>query len=522
MMMSWNDAFRKQRLFVAAGMSDWPSNDDRMFFRDWPRRAHNRPAVCQSSGRRRLVTALRRAATFFAIACLPTASQAQVRTDADRAPTLTIERYPEDWSHLEDPARRTERWTERFKYVPLRKDGSIFLTTGVELRSRYEGYDNPNWGSSPDEGYVWNRLMPYADLHVGSVRIFAQPIVSGITGADRRRRTPVDTTGADLLQAFVEVELEVAEGTSLRGSAGRKLLSLGAGRFISTRYGPGIPQAFDGADATMAGRTRQLTAFYFRPVDTSKGDFDDRGSRQKSTWGVYATQWLGIRRSSGIDAYYLGLRDRRAVYDQGAGKQILHTFGARIFGDTGSWNWNVEAALQRGSFAGKRSSAWGVASEFGYRLKDMPLQPEFSLAADIVSGDGDPDDRVLGTFNPMFPNGKYLGALTPVGPRNLMHVRPSAAIHLHRDVQVSLTAAAFWRESTRDGVYAIPGIVLRSGSDSEARFIGRQFELAAAWQATPELNLSASASQFDPGRFIRETGPSRPIRMISTTANFRF
>ncbi len=32
-------------------------------------------------------------------------------------------------------------------------------------------------------------------------------------------------------------------------SAGRKLMSLGAGRFIDTRYGPNVPQAFDGLDA---------------------------------------------------------------------------------------------------------------------------------------------------------------------------------------------------------------------------------------------------------------------------------
>lgn len=465
---------------------------------------------------------MRRAATSLAIACVPIASQAQVKTDVDRAPTLTIERYPEDWSHLEDRGKRTGRWTERFKYVPFRDDGSIYLTTGVEARSRYEGYDNPNWGSAPDEGYVWNRLMPYADLHVGGMRIFAQPIFSAISGASLRPRTPVDTTGVDVLQAFAEVEANVADGTSLRVSAGRKLLSLGAGRFVSTRYGPGIPQAFDGVDATVAGRTGQVTAFYFRPVDTSPEDFDDRGSRQKSTWGIYATHWLGNGRSFGVDAYYLGLRDRSAVYDQGAGRQILHNFGARVFGDTGSWNWNIEGALQRGSFAGRRASAWGLASEIGYRPRTMPLRPEFRLAFDIVSGDGDPDDPVLGTFAPMFPNGKYLGALTPVGPRNLIHVRPSAAIHPRSDMQVSLTAAAFWRQSTGDGIYAIPGVVLRDGSGSEARFIGKQFELATAWQATPELNLSASASVFDPGRFIRDTGPARPIRMVSAMANFRF
>jgi hypothetical protein len=452
---------------------------------------------------------------------MASAASAQVSTDISRAPTLTIERYSEDWSKLADPAERKGRWTEPFKYIPLNEDGSIYLSTGLEARSRYEGYQNVNWGSAPDDGYVWHRLMPYADLHVGKVRFFAQPILSAISGANRPKR-PVDTTGVDMLQAFAEVELDVARDTKLRLSAGRKLVSLGAGRFIDTRYGPGIPQPFDGFEAVVTGQTRQVTAMYFQPVDTTPGDFDDRRSRDKAVWGLYATQWLGGSRAGGFDVFYLGLRDRNAVFDQGAGREVVHTFGGRIFGDKGAWFWNVESALQRGSFADKRVATWGVGGEIGHRFLRTPLQPVIGLTTDIVSGDGDPNDRKLGTLNPLFPRGKYFGALTPIGPRNLIHIRPTGTIHPRKDMAIALSGVAYWRESTRDGIYAIPGLLVRSGRDSEARFIGKQIELVAAWQATPELNLSASLSAFDPGPFIRDTGPARTIRMAGAMATFRF
>ncbi len=460
-------------------------------------------------------------AAWLPIACMPSVSEAQVRTDIDRAPTLTIERHLEDWSYLAGSNARKGRWPERSKYVPLGEDGAVYLTTGLEARSRYERYAHVNWGSAPDDAYVWHRLMPYADLHVGPARVFAQPIVSGISGARRRPRYPTDTTGADLLQVFVAFETDVADEVSLAVSAGRKLTTLGAGRFINPRYGPGVPQAYDGVDLAVTGRTRQVTVVYFRPVDTRPGHFNDHASRQKATWGAYATQWLGGGRSSGVDAYYLGFRDRGAVFDQGTGRHVVHTFGTRVFADTGAWFGNVEGAIQKGAFAGRPSSAWGMAGEIGHRLA-RPLKPELKLAADVLSGDGDRDDPRLGTFNPLFPNGKYLGALTPVGPRNLIHVRPAVAIQPRADMRISLTAAAFWRQSLEDGVYAIPGVVLRGGDGSDARFIGKQFELASAWQITPELNLSASASVFQPGRFIRDTGPARPIRMVGAMANFRF
>lgn len=122
----------------------------------------------------------------------------------------------------------------------------------------------------------------------------------------------------------------------------------------------------------------------------------------------------------------------------------------------------------------------------------------------------------------MFPRGKYFAAQSPVGPRNLIHVQPSVTVHPGKGLAVSFTGVAYWRASPRDGIYNIPGALVRSGKGSAARFIGKQLELAAAWQATPELNLSASISAFDPGRFIRETGPARTMKVAGAMANFRF
>lgn len=457
----------------------------------------------------------------FATSAMPFAASAQVSTNLERAPTLTIERYSEDWSQLANPANRTGHWTEPFKYIPLSDNGTMHLTTGLEARSRYESYENVNWGSAPDDHYGWHRLMPYADLHAGKVRFFAQPILSSISGTSRPKR-PVDTTGADMLQAFVDVDIAAPGSSSLRLAAGRKLVSLGSGRFIDRRYGTGVPLPFDGFEAILTGKARRLTGFYLQPVDTRLGNFNDRRSRDKTVWGVYATQWLNAKRSNGFDVYYIGLRDRNAVFDQGAGKQLVHTFGLRLFEDNSAAYWNAETALQRGTFAGHRLEAWGIGAETGYRFRNAPLRPMIALTADVVSGDGDPNDPKLGTLNPLFPNGKYFGALSPIGPRNLIHLRPSTTVHPHKDLALSLTGVAYWRESTRDGIYAISGLLVRSGKESNARFIGKQIELAASWQATPQINLTASLSAFDPGAFIRDTGPARTIKMVGAHTIFRF
>ncbi len=77
------------------------------------------------------------------MALLPTAAHADPH-EAWQAPTLSITRYDEDWSDLEDADKRAHHWTGRFKYIPITDD--VWVSTGIELRARNENYQNNLWG----------------------------------------------------------------------------------------------------------------------------------------------------------------------------------------------------------------------------------------------------------------------------------------------------------------------------------------------------------------------------------------
>jgi hypothetical protein len=429
--------------------------------------------------------------------------------EAWQAPTLTITRYDEDWSDLADAEKRDHHWTGPFKYVPLGDDA--WVSTGIELRARTESYQNNLWGSAeaPDDAYLWLRAMPYVDLHVGKVRAFVQPIVATSIGV-APSASPIDETGADLLQGFVEADLGPV---TLRG--GRQMLSLGTERLVGTRYGPNVPLAFDGVRADVAIGNAKVSLLAVRPVQPGTGSFDDRTSSSKALWGVYAT-------TPGLDLYYLGYRNDRAEWGAGTGKETRHSLGARWHGSRDDWHWNVEGIYQFGHFANQTISAWTLGTELGRAFPDVPLQPDLTLRFNVVSGDRDPADDHLGTFNALFPKGKYFGELSPVGPYNLINVHPALGLQLAPTVSAGVAAAAFWRYSRGDGVYDIPGNLIRPAAGSRARFIGAEVEATLAWQATAELELSASLSAFRPGAFIRETGPAETIHMLGLESNFRF
>ncbi|WP_303762427.1 alginate export family protein [Sphingobium yanoikuyae] len=450
----------------------------------------------------------KRCLPFLALLALPVPTAAQQR-EAWQAPTLSITRYDEDWSDLADAEKRGHHWTGPFKYIPLGDDA--WLSTGVELRARVESYDDNLWGGAqaPDDAYLWLRALPYADLHVGKLRAFVQPMIAYAVGV-APSAGPVDQSRVDLLQGFAEAQLGPV---TLR--AGRQMLSLGTERLVGTRYGPNVPLAFDGARADMRIGKATVSLLAVKPVQPGLHSFDDATSNTKALWGAYATL-------PELDLYYLGYRNRAARFGGNEGREVRHNLGLRSHGVRGDWHWNVEGVYQFGDYDGQRIAAWTLGTEIGRSFPVLPMAPDATLRVNVVSGDKKGDDGRLGTFNALFPKGKYFGELSPVGPTNIISLNPRVSANLGKDVSASVAAMAYWRYSTGDGVYDIPGNLIRAPGDSDARFIGKEAEATIAWQASAEWELSASLSAFAPGAFIRDTGPAKTITMLGLESNFRF
>jgi hypothetical protein len=137
-------------------------------------------------------------------------------------------------------------WTGPFKYIPL-GDGLAFHRHRTAPAQRKA--NGNQWGAAPGQTYLWARALPYADLHVGPLRAFVQPMASFAAGV-KPAAGATDQSRLDLLQGFGEVDLGPL---TLRG--GRQMVSLGTERLVGTRYGPNTPLAFDGA-RRWCGRAR--------------------------------------------------------------------------------------------------------------------------------------------------------------------------------------------------------------------------------------------------------------------------
>jgi hypothetical protein len=433
-------------------------------------------------------------------------TRAKVEMDTPEPPAITALRYTEDYGYLREAKNRSGAWWEPLKFIPLDASGRVYLTLGDEVRVRYEHVWDNQWGAAPvpDEGYAQYRALPYASLHLGGdLRLFGQLQAAWAQRSPRTITPFVDETGLDLLQAFVDWHLPVGADLSLH--AGRFAMTYGSERLIS--FGPNIPNAFDGALLRWAPGGWRIDAFYALPVVEGFDWFDDVPKTSRKIWALYAT-------AGHHDLYYIGFENDDAKFHSGEGHELRHTFGTRYFGDGGPWHWDMEAAVQVGAFAGDDIRAWLVALAGRHTFGAVPLEPSFGVRLSAISGDHDPGDGRLGTFDAMFPTGRYFGDITQIGPANLFTLHPVVGVELGAGVTASADAIFYWRESLDDGIYAPSLAPTRAPDGSRERYVGTKAGLSVHWQANRNLSFRAVGSIFAPGPFIETTGPAESVRYV--------
>lgn len=395
---------------------------------------------------------------------------------------------------------------------------ALELSLGGELRWRLASASNAGIvaGSGGHRSDFLQRYTAFANLALGAnVRLFGQIVSAQDSGPEP---SAVDENRLDLQNLFVEASGS-REAARYGARYGIQEMRLGSARLVDVREGPNVRRSFQGLRLSLARPHWTLDVFDVNPRRSLGGVLDDVRNDQVRLRGAYLTHSSA---AATWDFYWLRYRDLRSSYLHGPALEERWTLGARSSGTRGRWDWNWEAAVQGGRFGPDRIQAWTLATETGYSLAGWAGTPRIALLMAAASGDADPGDRRLGTFNPMFPRGNYFGEDATLGPRNFLNFQPTLSWRASPRWEIEANVDWFLRQSVADGVYSPAGGLLRAPSGSRARHVATIASLNASFEAGTHASASIAAAHLRPGAFLRDSGMARPINYVELTWHYRY
>ncbi len=428
-----------------------------------------------------------------------------------KEPEFNLYRWNENYDYL---ARKSDRgWYDNFKYTPLNED--IYISFGGALRERSNMYSNDRFGLvGASNGHLFlHRVLLHADLHVTDhFRVFAE-FGSHLVERNNLRPGPFDRDNADVTQAFFDVKYGDSQ---LR--VGRQEVSLGSSRLVSVRNGPNVRRAFNGIHFDTMIFDTNVRIFGLNEVKIKQGVFNNSINDDEALWGIYVTRGLKITKAS---VYYLGLYRDNAVYRQNTASETRHSIGTHLFGKRYGWDWNYEMVYQFGEFGATDISAWTVASVTGYTFDHITWSPRVAINANVGSGDKDPADGKLNTFNPLYPNLMYFEEAAVLTPQNFFNIEPEITFYPFKQLSMSFHWNFFWRMEKNDAVYVRGLIPLPGTAESDGHFVAHVPSVSVDYQLNRYVALDLNYSHFFTGDVIDDAG-GHDINFLKLELNITF
>ncbi len=478
-----------------------------------------------------------RSATMITVFCLMIATvTARGATDEPATqpvkkpptpPKYQLLRYQEDYSALGDGPR--ENWLDFLKHRPLVRE-DLRLTVGGQARFRYELKSHEVFGSGRpgSDEYFLHRYRIHADLQYRDwLRVFVEGKFAYAEQRDRRAPLLFQDK-ADLQNAFVDITPWRGVKNKLVFRVGRQELLYGKQRLVSSFDWANVMRTFDGARVLLTldegdkGKW-QIDGWWTRLVQINNDGWNDTDENIQF-FGIYATH--NGPSKSGYDIYALGFSgDERTSANGRMGTDTRMTFGARLWcKQLEPWDFEVETAWQTGRFSGQADNAWMATVVAGYTFKDLLTRPRLSVGYDYASGDDNPTDNHVSTFNQLFPLGHaYFGYIDVVGRQNIHAAHVRIDLLPLKKTKVWLQFYSFWLDEKKDALYNAGGApIRRDATGGSGTYVGSELDIVAKYQLDRHSSILAGYSHFWPGQFIEDTGSHKAIDFVYLQYQFTF
>lgn len=411
-------------------------------------------------------------------------------------------------------------WQEPTPRTPPRPSP---LTIGGEVRLRFEARTGNQFRSGNDESFWLTRLRLHFDWHPAQwVRVFVQAQDSQALGLKADPDPPTVEDTADLRQGYLEFFNRERQGFGVR--LGRQELIFGDERLIGGFNWGNTARSFDAIRLFYARPRCRLDLFASSVVVIEDGAFNKHRDGA-NFYGAYGS-FPNVVPKATVEGYLLWRTLPRVAGERGSlGDADIYTVGTRWVGQLSQQlDYRLELAGQRGHRATDEVRAWAVHSQLGYTLTTRKTTPRVLIEYNAASGDHDPADGVLQTFDQLFPtNHDKYGIADQIGWRNMRHLRAGVGLKLTPRVTTQSDYHSFWLAARRDALYSAAGVaVARVAEGARSRHVGQEVDVDFRITLTRSLSLWTGYARFFPGDFLTQASPGAPTSFFYSMLTYRF
>jgi len=396
-----------------------------------------------------------------------------------------------------------------------------WVRLGVEYRGRLEGPMGIGFAEDREDLYWLNRFRVTAKF---SIQPWLSAVVQGQDARVEGRNGP--TAGAPFRDQFdlrlAHADVGAFERSRAAVRVGRQELAFGDQRLVGHVNWLNTARSFDAVRGVFRRDKLRVDTFAASVIAMQPDEFNQSGD---GNYFYGADAPLAILPFGGVLEPYEFVRSTRGQRsDAGALDTLVSsTTGVRLAGKLSPLiDYNVEAAIQRGSLGTDDIAAWAGHWTIGRTVPAGRIAYRVFGEYNYASGDEMPADGQRGTFDQLYPtpHDKY-GLADQVGWKNIHHLRTGVEFKPQPRLALAGGYHSFWLASSRDALYNAGGaVVARIPGGTADRHVGQELDVQATYTPSPRIQLHGGYSHLFTGAFLKAATPgesySGPYIMVTT------
>ncbi len=230
-----------------------------------------------------------------------------------------------------------------------------------------------------------------------------------------KEKSPTDDSkNVDLHQAYIHARHFIWNRMDVK--LGRMEISYGEERLLGKSNWGNTGRSFNGSLFMFnLSDALKLDVFTFRlnensPPPTVADTTTVSDKEDRDFTGLYMMYSPSVKFKA--DFYLIGDHDRTKNSATNHKDSLNRaTFGTFIRGSIGDFSYKSDAAVQTGETNGKTLSAFLLTGGVGYTLSQSEWKPSLWIGCEYISGDDDPADDKIKTFNTLYGSSRYYGGM---------------------------------------------------------------------------------------------------------------